>query len=204
VLDKLDIANLALGKLGVSLAIADYTENSVQAKIIRRHFRMTLDTLLEKHPWNFATKFSALSLVSEDAKEQYRYLYSLPSDCLVLQEIAEENKFSLVEQYEDQKYRWQELYTTGSVRVRSNVPDAFGKYTVRLDEDKSFPNYFGRALAAMLAMDIAPSLITNNFPKVKRELVNDLTAEVNEGIAQDMSRQPLRLDSLNPFVRARM
>jgi len=204
-LSRLDIANLALGKLGVSLTITDYANDiSNQAKVIRRHFKMALELLLEKHPWNFATKYGALTLVSEDAKQPYRYLYSVPADCLIIREIADEERFTDVERYEDYKIRWEQVYeAAGAIRIRTNLVDAWAKYTVAVDETYSFPSHFGRALAAQLALEIAPSLITNNFPKIKATLASEVMSEVNEGIADDMGRQPRRLESYSPFVLAR-
>jgi len=202
---RLDIANLALGKLGTSLNIVDYAcDTSNQAKIIRRHFKMALDLLLEKHPWSFATKYAALSLVSEDANSFYRYLYSVPNDLLIIRDIADKERFTAVERYEDYKIRWEQEYqSSGALRVRTNLPNAWAHYTVAIPESFNFPSHFGRALAAQLALEIAPSLITNNFPKIKATLASEVMSEVNEGIANDLGRQPQRLESLSPFVLAR-
>lgn len=204
-LSKLDIANLALSKLGTSLYISDYTSDpSNQAKIIRRHFQMSLDWLLEKHPWNFATKYAALFQVSEDADQPFRYLYSVPSDLLIIREIAAKDQFIAVERYEDYKIRWEQVYDgSGAIRVRTNLPNAWARYTVKLSDSFNFPSHFGRALAAQLAMEIAPSLITNNFPKVKQTIASELKSEVESGIAEDLGRQPLRQESHSPFVLAR-
>lgn len=204
-LSRLEIANLALGKLGVSLTITDFANDiSNQAKIVRRHYKVALDELLEKHEWNFATKYAALTLVSENADAPYRYLYSVPADLLILREIAAEDQFTDLERYEDYKIRWEEEYeATGALRVRSNQPDAWAKYTVAVGETFNFPSHFGRALAAHLALEIAPSLITNNFPKVKATLATEVENEVSKGIAYDLGRRPRRQESLSPFVLAR-
>jgi hypothetical protein len=201
---KTDIANLALGRLGVSLTIVDAeTENSQQAKIVRRHFRMSLDSLLEMHDWNFATKYQALILQQEDPTPIYKFAYVLPSDALVVREIAREGFFSHRNQYEDEKERWQQVYSSSGQLIYSNTPDAHAKYTVRIPDTIAMPNHFGRALAAQLSMDIAPSLITNNFPKVRDSLNADARIDISMGIAEDLGRQPQMEDSLSPFIRAR-
>lgn len=202
---KSDIANLALGRLGVSLTISDIeVENSQQAKVIRRYFRMSLDTLLEKHPWGFATQFIPLILASESPTPLYAYSYQRPGDALVIVEIAEEGMFSQTVQYEDQKNRWQEVYALTGPKLYTNVRMAHAKYTTRLPENMQFPNHFGRALAAQLSMDIAPQLITNNFGKVRDTLNANAMIDITHGIADDLGRQPLPEDSLSPFVRARL
>jgi hypothetical protein len=201
---KNDIANLALGRLGVSLSIVDLaTENSQQAKIVRRHFRMSLDALLEMHEWNFATKFLPLILQEEDPTPMFKFSYVVPSDALIVREIAREGFFSNRRQYEDEKEKWQQVYSSSGVVIYSNTPDAHAKYTVRISEDIAMPNHFGRALAAQLSMDIAPSLITNNFAKIRDTLNVDARIDISRGIADDLGRQPQMEESLSPFIRAR-
>lgn len=202
---KLDIANLALAKLGTSLYIADLANDpSNQAKIIRRLFSVAYDRLLEKHQWHFLSKYAALTLVSEDADAPFRYLYSAPADALTIREIADKQRFVAVDRYEDYKIRWEQEYqSSGAVRIRTNLPDAWAHYTIKPADSFSFPSHFGRALAAQLAIEIAPSLITNNFPKIKQTIASELRSEVDEGIAVDMGKQPRRLESYSPFVLAR-
>jgi hypothetical protein len=201
---KTDIANLALGRLGVSLSVVDLeTENSQQAKIIRRHFRMSLDSLLEMHDWNFATKYLPLILQEEDPTLVFKFAYVVPSDALVIREIAREGFFSNRNQYQDEKEKWQQVYSSSGQLIYSNTPDAHAKYTVRIPDNIAMPNHFGRALAAQLSMDIAPSLITNNFGKIRDTLNADARIDISMGIADDLGRQPQMEDSLSPFIRAR-
>jgi hypothetical protein len=201
---KTDIANLALGRLGVSLTVIDVeTENSQQAKIIRRHFRMSLDALLEMHEWNFATKYLPLILQSEDPTPVFKYAYVVPSDALIIREIAREGFFTNRRQYEDEKEKWQQVYSSTGALIYSNTPDAHAKYTVRIPDNIAMPNHFGRALAAQLSMDIAPSLITNNFGKIRDTLNADARIDISRGIADDLGRQPQMEESLSPFIRAR-
>jgi hypothetical protein len=204
VLNKNEVANLALGRLGVSLSIVDLdTENSTQAKIIRRHYKISLETLLERHGWNFATKYAPLLLQANDPNLGFSYQYALPADCLILREIAADGIFPEVNLYEEQKEQWQEVYTGASPSIYSNTKNAHAKYTVKIPETMAMPNHFGRALAAQLSIDIAPSLITNNFGKVRDTLNSAAINDIHLGIAQDLGRQPLQLDSLSPFHRAR-
>lgn len=206
---KTDVANLALGRLGVSLSIVDLeTENSNQAKIIRRHLRMSLDTLLEAHDWSFASTNQALALVQDysnnlSASGGWRYAYSLPADCAVLREISRDGIFSRMNQYEDEKEKWEEYYSVTGPAIYCDIADAYGRYTVRLNDDFAFPTHFGRALAAQLSMDIAPSLITQNYAKIKDVLNTGARNDINLAIANDMGRQPMKDNSESPFLRIR-
>lgn len=203
---KQDIAVLALGHLGVSQSVLDLdTENTVQAKVIRRHFRTSLDTFLEAHPWGFTTQYAALALSEELPIAAYQYAYALPSDCHVLRQVAMDGLFPMTEEYENQKLDFEEVFSGAGERlIYTNVPRAHGKYTTRLSENYAFPPHFGRGLSHQLALDIAPSLITNNFPKVKQALITTAENELSKAIAFDLGRQTLKKDSPTPFYAARL
>lgn len=208
-LQKTDIANLALGRLGVSLniAVTDFdTDNSAQAKIIRRMYQMSLDTLLQKHEWKFATYFQGLNLLETDENfgfMGFKYKYEAPADAMVIREIASGGIFTNLNLYEVQKAKFQTIYSSSSIKIVTNIDDAHARYTVRIPVDNQVPVYFGRALSAQLAWDIAPMLITNNFPKIRDSLARDLADEITLGMAQDEGTQPQMDNAPNPFVMSR-
>lgn len=57
-----ELANLALVKLGVTQTIAAMNENSREALTANIVYDTTLRRCLRRHPWSFATKYLALSL----------------------------------------------------------------------------------------------------------------------------------------------
>lgn len=202
---KTDIANLALGRLGLSSTITDLeTDLSTEAKILKRHFRESLDFLLEQHHWNFARRSALLIKQFDDPEVNYNFSYFYPADALVIRQIAYKGHFiKNIEQYLDQKIPFNEVYF-GSVRLLyTDLRDAHAEYTARVEENDIFPSHFGRALAAQLSLDIAPSLITSNFPKIKEALNNDAFNAVAAGISDDLARQPQFNNSDSTFVRAR-
>lgn len=202
---KQDIANLALGHLGVSHRVMDLeTENTQQARIIRSHFRTALDTMLSRYEWGFATQFQALALQEESPVAAYKYAYALPADCAVPRVVAEDGHFPLVRQYEREKSKFRHVFNgSGQQIIYTNVPRAHLEYTTRLSEEIAFPPHFARGLSHLLALDIAPSLITNNFPKIKDSLIGTSRVEVSEAIAIDLSMEPQLEDSPTPFISAR-
>jgi hypothetical protein len=203
-LNKNEICNLALARLGVSLGVIDIaTENSNQAKVIRRHYKLAFETLLEKHPWNFTTSYAVLVLQATNPIRGFKWQYALPADCLVLRQIATDGCFPHVNLYESEKARWKEVYTGASPSIYTNVENAHAEYTVKISEDQAMPNHFGLALAAQLSMMIASQLITNNFSKVSQMLNADAKNDISLGIAEDLGRQPLAEDSPSPFHLAR-
>lgn len=202
---KQDIANLALGHIGATQRLMDFdNENSTAAKIIRTHFRTSLDTMLESHEWGFATQFSALTLAVAQPNYSYRFAYELPADCQVLRMIAYDGRFPKVKQYEKEKFKFREVFNgAGSRLIYTDVELAHGEYTTRINDDFAFPTHFGRGLAHLLALDIAPSLITNNFPKVKEALMATSSNELSKAIAFDLGRETLQEDSPSPFISCR-
>lgn len=203
---KQDIANLALGHLGVSQKVMDLTnENTVQAKTIRTMFRASLDRMLEKHEWGFASGFAGLALQEENPILGYSYAYALPGDCLVLRIIAMDGSFPKTKQYEKEKLKFREVYNGSGARIiYTDIPRAHGEYTVRLPEDMAFPTHFGFGLSHLLALDIAPSLVTNNFVKIKDALISTSKIEVSSAIADDLGREPQLEDSPCSFISARL
>jgi len=203
-LQKNEIANMALGHLASTLSVTDLdTENTIVAKIIRRHLRTSLDTFLEAHPWSFASQELALAFSQDNPSKNFAYEYLYPADCLVIRQIAPEGIFSEYNLYEDQKHKWKEMNIGATTRVWCNVQFAWAEYTTRMSEDVSFPTHFGRGLAYQLALDIGKSVVTNNWAKVKELLMADAATELTRAIAYDLGRQPQKMDAPNPLLTAR-
>jgi len=200
-----DISNLALGMLGSTLTISNISsDTSAQAKVVRRNFKSSLETLLERYEWGFATKIERLILNSEAPNNGvYGFSYRCPSDCLVIRKIGVEQSLQQTEDFEDERIKFEEVYDPNGTLIYTNLGDAFARYTRNVGQEISFPNHFGRALAAQLALDIAPSIITNNFAKVRNVLLIDAERKINDGIAADLNRKPRPEASPSRFVRVR-
>lgn len=202
---KNTVANLALGILGTSLRVVDFsTDKSQQASVLQLHFPVALDSLLEEHDWHFASTSAVLVLHTEYPEGSvWKYEYQEPSDAVFIRELARDGEFSNRFQYEQNKQRWEQKYSAGNNRILTNVEDAHARYTARIPDDANFPNYFGNGLAAKLAMMIAPSVITNNFPKVRDTLMTLTRNEISKAISLDLNSQPQRLDEAPPAISAR-
>jgi hypothetical protein len=72
-----------------------------------------------------------------------------------------------------------------------------------MDTNSSFPTAFGRALAAQVALDMGPQLITNNWPKVVGAIMSMASNEISAGIADDIAKNPQKVTADSPLVRAR-
>lgn len=202
---KNDIANMALGHLGVSSVISDFqTDNSTEGKILRRYFRRSLDDLLEQHDWTFAKRTAKLFLQSEDPEYGYKYSYIYPVNAIVVREVAPNGMFLPdIELYEDQILHFEERVFGNMRLIYTNVSDAYAKYTEKIEENSTFPSSFGRALAAQLALDMGPQLITSNWPKVANAINSLAFNTISKGIADDIAKSPQKKFAESPLVRVR-
>lgn len=202
---KNDIAQLAVGNIGSSAGISDISSLRTKAeKILNLRFALSLTTLLEAHDWGFATGYEALALVEEDPMESWKYSYRPSADVLKIRRIARENEFYHELIADEDAYPFQEIYDPAGTVIYAGLQDAWAEYTRNLSADINFPNHFADGLAWQLAMDTAPQIITNNYSKVARLLLEDAKAGIEKAIAADFARKPAKKTPHSRFVRARM
>lgn len=82
-----EIANLALGHLGISRPIGNMDmEKSVEARACRTFYDVILEDLINEVPWSHCKKFANLELVTgtiaAPATSEWTYAYRYPQDCL--------------------------------------------------------------------------------------------------------------------------
>lgn len=203
-LTKLDIANLALGKLGSTHQIVNVdTETTNIAKIVRRHLANAIEAMLDEHPWAVFSRSGPLSLKASNVSPKWQYSYAMPTDAAVIRRLGAENYFPDEAEYLEELIPFEPIYNGYGYDIHTNLPSAYAEYTVNPPEDAILPTHFGRAVAAQLALDIAPSIITNNYAKIKDVLLRDAKIEISKQIAIDISLRPEPVNSDSPFIRAR-
>lgn len=91
---QIDIANMALGQIGVTQAISSFNDSSAAAVACKLFYSVKMDGLMRAAPWNFTRKTDLLTLLRQaidpttgEASDDppappflYEYLY--PTDCL--------------------------------------------------------------------------------------------------------------------------
>lgn len=78
---KVEVANLALGKIGAG-TITSFSDNSDEARAVNRFYTPTLRAELRAHPWSCARKRDQLAALSDAPVFGFSYQYQLPSDCV--------------------------------------------------------------------------------------------------------------------------
>ncbi len=79
---RVEIANRALQKCGVSKRLATFDDDTQQGRAIRGCFGVLLEAELQRNIWTFATKRVQLSPDTETPVFGYAFQYQLPSDFL--------------------------------------------------------------------------------------------------------------------------
>lgn len=88
-MDKVEICNIALGRIGVG-AIERLDEASEAARVCKRFYDFTRETVLKRFPWTFATRRVKLALL-DATQPDYKYAYRYPSDALSLRYMYNEH-----------------------------------------------------------------------------------------------------------------
>jgi hypothetical protein len=83
---KLDIINLALGRIGAT-SITSETDGTAEQVLAIAVWDIARQSVLREHSWNFAVKDVELSKLSGITQFEFAYAYQLPSDNLRLLQV---------------------------------------------------------------------------------------------------------------------
>ena len=77
------ICNLALSRLGdeANISSLDGIDMSPMARACTTLYPIALGTMLDMHPWSFATRRATVARVAGMDTAPWRYAYALPADC---------------------------------------------------------------------------------------------------------------------------
>ena len=76
-----DICNSALNMLG-GATIISLTENSKNGRLCNQRYEPVRDAIFRSHPWNCLIKRIDLAANTETPNFQWKFQFTLPSDCL--------------------------------------------------------------------------------------------------------------------------
>jgi hypothetical protein len=150
---NIEICNSALFLIGGE-PITSLADDNKRAKLCNLRYEQIKRKMITSHPWNFATKRIELARLVEAPAFQWGFQFQLPSDCLRVLDI------------DNNEHGQYEFAIEGS-KLLTNVDSVKIKYIANVSEGE-MPPCFVEALSHELAANLAYSL-TNN-----RELANDL------------------------------
>lgn len=167
VASKVEIVNLALDACGHG-TIADFNDETqpTAAGLARRWYDITRDSLLQEYPWKFASVRTTAAATGATPAYGYLNEYALPPDCLCVRSV-----------YGESTQSW--TVEAGNILTNIDSPIYF-KYTKRVTNPIEMHPLFVLLLAARLARDWSPKLVTEAAKK--KELA--AAVEVLEGKAK--------------------
>lgn len=152
-MNKIDICNIALGRIGRKASITSLTENSAEARACSRIWDMVRQSLLREFTWSFSHKITLLAQSTETIPG-WKYLYAYPSDCLQALRIFNEAGADLRGEQE----KWDVVNVGNNTYIGCNVGQAYLEYTADKTNTDSWTTQFADCLAWRLAFELAMPL----------------------------------------------
>jgi hypothetical protein len=146
---KFDICNQALVLVGAN-TITSFTENTTESTVANQLYETSLENLLSRCRWRFATKQQQLSRLTETPTARWSAKYSLPSDALILHTVTIGDN---VIEYD--------RYSTEVFCDATSADIVVADYTFQPSE-ADFPPYFKQALVFELASLFAGAIARND------------------------------------------
>lgn len=202
---EVDIANLALGRIGHTEALSALTDQNKAGRNAARLYPMVRDRALQisQPPW--AQQIVPLS-ASTATIPGWAYVYDYPSDCLHLCSVCD----AAGARYWSQPVSWRdrqqvklpaqpyELFDSGadSTVIGTDVEGAYGVMTMRVTKTTRYPPMFTSGLAWLLAAELGAvlaadqKLIQNAIGMADRELSMAAALSFNEAVEDEPPDSP--------------
>lgn len=151
---KVEICNLALGRIGRKAAITSLSENSAEARACARIWDVTRQALLREFTWGFSRKVALLALSTENIPG-WEYLYAYPSDCLQALRIFN----AAGAEYKGEQEKWDVITVGNSTFIACDVDTAYLEYTCDKTDSDDWTAQFIDCLAWKLAFELSMPLV---------------------------------------------
>ena len=171
---KVQICNLALGRIGINQYIEDIDDPNDKARACKQFYDLCRQQALQDFPWNFARAVVALAELTTDPPPGWPFAYRYPTDCLQVRALCDEDgngvrsaMIASVSSWDEwsgliaTRYPWQvqaDPNEAGARLIATDLEDAYCWYTVDVTEPNQFSPLFVSALAWRLAAELAGPL----------------------------------------------
>lgn len=198
---KVDICNLALAHLGDSATVSnlDPPEGSAQAELCATFYPIALSTLLEMHPWRFATRRESLASLDVDTWN-WGYAYAKPSSALKILAVLPKSASSTDE---SQDYELV-VSNSGSQVILTNQEDACVLFTMMVNDTTAFSPLFTDALARLLSSYIAGPLIKGDAgAAMAKSCMQGFYVSLSSARASDANQRRVSIEHTPDWISAR-
>lgn len=199
---EVDICNMALDAIRAP-RIGDLSEKSVSAKQCSLHYPEVRDGMLDDE-WSFSTKIAPL-VTSFLEVTGWRYTYVLPSDCIRLTRAFVPDptldlpdgtvfrpEYRASQEVFERAVLYQVLRQDDEKVLVSNTSGLYARYRSRLTQAGDFPVWFRRALAYLLAAEIAVPILGHTLGvQMKNGLLSMYQAYLARAVSADGNEQKI-------------
>lgn len=188
-----DIANLALAKLG-SQPIVSFQDNNSRASLFLKNYPLLRDRIQRVYRWNFTRKYLEIAALVDKPPFEYSFRYPLPSDYLRL-ELAGVGFHDPSGQYlpgisfgNFNNVRMQDYRIVGNEIWSNSFSPMQIIYAARITDSTKFDAAFVESFAAYLAWQLCET--TTNSNSKKQELRDEFNFSIREAIITKSIENP--------------
>ncbi len=162
-----ELANIALAKIGHMDFISSLTDDRKAALLINKNYLQTRDYVLRAHNWNFATKRAILSADVTPPEWGHGNYFTHPSDWIRTVQVGEYGY----------RYEWD----SENGKIRFDGTELNLRYIYRVEDPNKFDAHFAECYTSRLAYNISMGLA------VDANLRNSLLAMYDKDLRKAMS-----------------
>lgn len=167
---QVQVVNLALTKLGQDRVIS-IDDDVEAARIMRSLWDLTVDTVLSRHPWKFATLRASLPALADAPAYEWSLQYRLPESCLRLVQVSDDWVFYT----KDTPFFTLEGGADGGQYILTDEQAPLRvRYVQRVTNVGRWPPLFARAVAMHLSADACEKLTQSNTKLQSAMLAYDM------------------------------
>ena len=163
---KVEIFNLALGRIGAESTIESFDENSTEAGYARAVYNPNREATLREHDWGFARQYVLLVKLAAPIARRWVFAYKYPNTAVRVIDIERPQTSATVFTNDPDEVRtvsdqiaYEVAQDADGVRsIHCNLDNAIARVTVDEQEPSKFDPSFVDALAWRMAKELATTL----------------------------------------------
>jgi len=187
-LSKFDICNQALVLVGAN-TITSFSQNTTESIVANQLYETTLEDLLTKCRWRFASKQVQLSKNTTNPDARYESSYALPSDAILIHTVTVSDQVIIYDRY------GQNIFTN-----TTSSDTVIADYTFQPSES-IFPPYFAKVLVFELASLFGGAIVRND--QLANLYAQRAVAQLQQAKAIDSQAQTTRRVQVDRFRNVR-
>lgn len=206
-----EIANMALSRIGVSQRIDALDEASLQAEQCATFYEHSRDYVLRADcDWGFATAYSVLARSDDNPSPEFLYSYAVPTDCMRIRRLVNPD-FPIVDlpwcydrvsaELFNRQAQYKVINGSSNRFIATNAESVTLEYTLKIENPELFDPVFVSALAWKLASNIAPGL--SRAPGIASSCEGQYQAEILRARTVAMNEGNVRNDFESSYIAVR-